>query len=65
MDSENKFWLFVVSLIVGGVCFISACMTIYYVHQDYVMTKHGYTQTTLHGHCGEEWVKIKDAPTDN
>ena len=60
MDSERKFWLWIVSLIVGG-CLVLG-LGAYYIsmEKDVAMAELGFQRTTIVGHGPTIYQKINE-----
>lgn len=57
MDSEQKFWLGIVFIVVTGLAtIILGCVHLSY-NQELHMAQQGYHETTLPGVRGTHWVK--------
>ena len=55
--SEEKMKVLIALIIAIATCFIISLFPLYYMHENHVMTKNGYTQTTLQGSSYTKWIK--------
>lgn len=57
LDSEQKYWLTIIGLVVFAICFIAACTTFYNAYTVSIYIKEGYQEVILPGSQNVHWQK--------
>ena len=62
MNSEDRFWLYLVSILGASLCILVVGGMLAYNQRLRIMTQAGYEEGTLPGTSGTSWVRATQKP---